>query len=203
MLTKLALQMSYEPAPAGEGSLDSMLLDQSSSQPAHKADYTSIFQQFVWMGWSAFGGPAAHIGFFQKVVLWQGSWILLIAPRGFCMLADVLDAMAGATYCVQLRISEHHDERNVATQVLVEKLRWMTPTIFLELLALCQVMPGPTSTQMSFAIGITQQGVTGGLLSGKLHCTVSSQSNCNSSIHLQSTSKTRMNIQLCHLTTST
>ena len=52
-------------------------------------------------------------------------------------------------------------------QVLVEKLRWMTPTIFLELLALCQVMPGPTSTQMSFAIGITQQGVTGGLLSGK------------------------------------
>ena len=52
-------------------------------------------------------------------------------------------------------------------QVLVEKLKWMTSTVFLELMALCQVMPGPTSTQMSFAIGITQQGVTGGLLSGK------------------------------------
>ena len=39
--------------------------------------------------------------------------------------------------------------------------------MFLELLALCQIMPGPTSTQMSFAIGITQQGVQGGLLSGK------------------------------------
>ena len=52
-------------------------------------------------------------------------------------------------------------------QVLVEKLKWMTSTVFLELLALCQVMPGPTSTQMSFAIGVTQQGVTGGLLSGK------------------------------------
>ena len=52
-------------------------------------------------------------------------------------------------------------------QVLVEKLKWLTSMMFLELLALCQVMPGPTSTQMSFAIGVTQQGVTGGLLSGK------------------------------------
>ncbi len=52
-------------------------------------------------------------------------------------------------------------------QVLVENLKWLTPALFLELLALCQLMPGPTSTQMSFVIGITQQGVTGGLLSGK------------------------------------
>ncbi len=29
------------------------------------------------------------------------------------------------------------------------------------------VMPGPTSTQMSFAIGIIQQGAIGGLLSGQ------------------------------------
>ncbi len=55
----------------------------------------------------------------------------------------------------------------LTVQVLVENLKWLTPTLFLELLALCQLMPGPTSTQMSFVIGITQQGVTGGLLSGK------------------------------------
>ena len=55
----------------------------------------------------------------------------------------------------------------LTVQVLVENLKWLTPTLFLELMALCQLMPGPTSTQMSFVIGITQQGVTGGLLSGK------------------------------------
>ena len=33
-----------------------------------------ILQQFVWMGWSAFGGPAAHIGLFQKVNM-AGVWL--------------------------------------------------------------------------------------------------------------------------------
>ncbi|KAL0039433.1 hypothetical protein WJX79_008119 [Trebouxia sp. C0005] len=99
---------------------DRLLSDQNEDDfdPGHKQDYFRIFQQFSWMGWSAFGGPSAHIGLFQKV--------------------------------------------------LVENLQWLTPTLFLELLALCQLMPGPTSTQMSFVIGITQQGVTGGLLSGLL-----------------------------------
>lgn len=45
-----------------------------SSQPSHRADYRSIFQQFDWMGWSAFGGPAAP--FFHKVVVWQGNCLL-------------------------------------------------------------------------------------------------------------------------------
>ena len=51
-------------------------------------------------------------------------------------------------------------------QVFVEKLKWLTSTVFLELLALCQCMPGPTSTQVSFALGVTQKGTTGGLLTG-------------------------------------
>lgn len=64
--------MHYEPPSpdartSAERSLDTMLLDESSSQTSRKADYMDIFQQFVWMGWSAFGGPAAHIGLFQKV----------------------------------------------------------------------------------------------------------------------------------------
>lgn len=44
----------------------------------------------------------------------------------------------------------------------------MSLTVFNELLSLGQCMPGPTSTQVSFAIGVTQKGIPGGLLSGML-----------------------------------
>jgi hypothetical protein len=30
--------------------------------------YLGILKTFGWMGWAAFGGPAAHIGLFQKVL---------------------------------------------------------------------------------------------------------------------------------------
>lgn len=46
----------------------------------------------------------------------------------------------------------------------------MSNTVFLELLALAQCMPGPSSTQLSFAIGIIKKGIPGGLLSGKRVC---------------------------------
>mmetsp|Transcript_22103 Transcript_22103/g.63309 ORF Transcript_22103/g.63309 Transcript_22103/m.63309 type:complete len:430 (+) Transcript_22103:55-1344(+) len=48
----------------------------------------------------------------------------------------------------------------------VENLRWMTNTRFVELMAMANCLPGPSSTQVAFAIGITQQGVLGGLVSG-------------------------------------
>ena len=83
-----------------------------------KASFKDIFHSFVLMGWTAFGGPAAHIGIFQKA--------------------------------------------------FVEGKRWMSLTVFNELLSLGQCMPGPTSTQVSFAIGVTQKGIPGGLLSGML-----------------------------------
>jgi chromate transporter len=82
------------------------------------ASYGDIFRAFVLMGWTAFGGPAAHIGIFQKV--------------------------------------------------FVDGKRWISSTIFAELLSLGQCLPGPTSTQVSFALGVTQRGVSGGLLSGGL-----------------------------------
>ena len=50
----------------------------------------------------------------------------------------------------------------------MERLRWISDAVHLELLALCQCLPGPSSTQLSFALGITQQGATGGLVSGEL-----------------------------------
>lgn len=50
----------------------------------------------------------------------------------------------------------------------------------MELLALGSCLPGPTSTQMSFAIGITKQGWAGGLLSGgDLSRTTQGQTNQN------------------------
>lgn len=70
-----------------------------------------IVKQFSLLGWIAFGGPAAHIGLFQKC--------------------------------------------------LVDKLRWMSDSVFMELFALGQCLPGPSSTQVSFAIGTVRKGVLG------------------------------------------
>ncbi|EIE20647.1 CHR family transporter: chromate ion [Coccomyxa subellipsoidea C-169] len=53
-------------------------------------------------------------------------------------------------------------------KVFVEKLKWLSSTVFLELLGLSQCLPGPTSTQVSFAIGVVHKGVTGGLMTGVL-----------------------------------
>lgn len=82
------------------------------------ATYKDIFQSFALLGWTAFGGPGAHIGLFYRI--------------------------------------------------FVETKNWITSSVFAELVALGQCMPGPTSTQMSFAIGVAKKGVKGGLLSGML-----------------------------------
>ena len=54
----------------------------------------------------------------------------------------------------------------------MERLKWMSASVYLELLALSQCLPGPTSTQVSFALGVVQKGVLGGLLTGtgRMHC---------------------------------
>lgn len=43
---------------------------------------------------------------------------------------------------------------------------WITEDRFAELMAMAGSLPGPSSTQVAFAIGITQQGVLGGLIAG-------------------------------------
>jgi len=43
-------------------------------------------------------------------------------------------------------------------QRFVDKLRWMSESVYMELFALGQCMPGPTSTQVSFAIGTVKKG---------------------------------------------
>lgn len=83
-----------------------------------KVGFWDIAKHFILLGWTAFGGPAAHVALFQKM--------------------------------------------------FVEKLEWMSSVVFLELLALGQCLPGPTSTQISFAIGVVKKGIPGGLMSGIL-----------------------------------
>lgn len=39
--------------------------DVSENAPYATVTYMDIFRQFVLLGWTAFGGPAAHIGLFQ------------------------------------------------------------------------------------------------------------------------------------------
>ena len=80
--------------------------------------YVQILRQFAFLGWTAFGGPAAHIATFE--------------------------------------------------QVFVQSKSWLSSTVFTEFLALGQCVPGPTSTQMAFAIGTVKKGVRGGLLSGSM-----------------------------------
>ncbi len=70
-----------------------------------------VFIQFLWLGCISFGGPAAHIGYFQRT--------------------------------------------------FVQRLGWLTQAEFARLLALCQLLPGPASSQLGFAIGRHRAGLGG------------------------------------------
>lgn len=72
-----------------------------------------IFKQFFLLGWVSFGGPAAHLGYFQR-----------------------------------------H---------FVTKLGWLEQAHYAQLIALSQVLPGPGSSQVGFAIGYQRAGLFGGL----------------------------------------
>ncbi|WP_368151022.1 chromate efflux transporter [Aeromonas sp. R2-4] len=82
-----------------------------------------VFIQFLWLGCISFGGPAAHIGYFQRT--------------------------------------------------FVQRLGWLTQAEFARLLALCQLLPGPASSQLGFAIGRHRVGL-GGALSAFLGFTLPS-----------------------------
>ncbi|TPE54311.1 chromate efflux transporter [Maribrevibacterium harenarium] len=75
--------------------------------------FTTIFKKFFQLGWTSFGGPAAHIGYFRKV--------------------------------------------------FVEQEQWATEQQYAQWVALSQVMPGPGSSQVGFAVGYHRGGVAGGV----------------------------------------
>ena len=93
--------------------------DQGIDAPiVHPASWKELVRYWFILGWTAFGGPAAHVAMFQKL--------------------------------------------------FVDKLKWCTYLVFTELLMLGQCIPGPTSTQMGFALGVLKKGLSGGLVSGVL-----------------------------------
>ncbi len=48
-----------------------------------------------------------------------------------------------------------------ARRMMVEQRRWLTPTDFNDLLALCQFLPGPNIVNMAVAIGDRYRGLAG------------------------------------------
>lgn len=70
---------SITDALADEQALETRFIDEvpDTHLPLQQG-YSHILQQFIWMGWSAFGGPSAHIGLFQQV-----SWGNLKPEKAF------------------------------------------------------------------------------------------------------------------------
>ena len=48
-------------------------------------------------------------------------------------------------------------------QEFVERRKWLTEEAFVDLVALCQFLPGPTSSQVSYSIGMTRGGIAGAI----------------------------------------
>ena len=132
------------------------------SQLVH-ATYKDIFFSFVLMGWTAFGGPAAHIGIFQKAFVEVRA---RRASRPPSHPYNLSPSRASPSTVPPFAPSPRSPPSPTLSSS--QGKRWMSTTVFNELLSLGQCMPGPTSTQVSFAIGVTQQGIPGGLLSGML-----------------------------------
>ena len=75
--------------------------------------WLDVFWRFLLLGCVSFGGPAAHIGYFQ--------------------------------------------------QAFVQRLGWLDEAAYARLVALSQFLPGPSSSQVGFAIGYRRAGLPGAL----------------------------------------
>jgi chromate transporter len=55
-------------------------------------------------------------------------------------------------------------------QEFVERRKWLSEATFADLLALCNFLPGPTSSQVCYSIGMMRGGIRGALVAGlRLH----------------------------------
>ena len=154
---------------------DQGLLDPEEQAEYTDVTYTQLVRQFMLMGWTAFGGPSAHIALFETV--------RPISPcaqhtLGQLLLQDHLSPKSARqcfahiiTASILLAHSHSYSKRAqycACVQTFVQQARWMSEMVFLELFALSSCLPGPTSTQVSFALGAVKRGISGGLLGGVL-----------------------------------
>ncbi len=70
-----------------------------------------VFRVFLGLGLTSFGGPVAHLGYFQEA--------------------------------------------------LVRRRRWLADEEYADIVALCQVLPGPTSSQVGLMVGLRRAGIAG------------------------------------------
>ncbi|MEE2952155.1 MAG: chromate efflux transporter [Pseudomonadota bacterium] len=86
---------------------------EAAKEAAPQGSAGEVFAAFLKLGFTAFGGPVAHLGYFR-------------------------------------------DE-------FVQRRRWFSDGAYGELVALCQFLPGPASSQVGFAIGLSRAGFLGAL----------------------------------------
>ena len=72
---------------------------------------SEVFQTFLKIGLTAFGGPIAHLGYFEREI--------------------------------------------------IERRNWLPQNAYGDLVALCQFLPGPASSQVAFALGYLRAGIGG------------------------------------------
>ena len=85
----------------------------AEAPPTPAGSALEVLRAFAKLGFTCFGGPIAHIGYFR-------------------------------------------DE-------FVVRRRWLDDISYADLVALCQFLPGPASSQVGFSIGLMRAGYAGGL----------------------------------------
>jgi chromate transporter len=83
------------------------------ARKAHAGTAGEIFEAFLKLGLTSFGGPIAHLGYFREE--------------------------------------------------FVARRRWLDERAYADLVALCQFLPGPASSQVGMAIGLSRAGFPGAL----------------------------------------
>lgn len=87
--------------------------DSTPAETRQQRSALQIFNVFLRLGLTSFGGPIAHLGYFREA--------------------------------------------------FVVRLRWLDDGAYAALVALCQILPGPASSQVGFAIGLREAGLKGAL----------------------------------------
>ena len=85
--------------------------DSADRTPVKRVTVAEVFLAFLQLGFTSFGGPVAHLGYFREA--------------------------------------------------FVARRRWMDERAYADLVALCQFLPGPASSQVGIGIGLSKAGLPG------------------------------------------
>jgi chromate transporter len=89
------------------------LITPTAAPASHLGAVLEVFSAFLKLGVTSFGGPIAHLGYFERE--------------------------------------------------LIMRRQWLSPAHYAQLVALCQLLPGPASSQLGFSLGLLRAGWWGAL----------------------------------------